>query len=317
MSDPTQNRPRSSHAGLRASRHVFSPDHDATAKGSTLAAVRAALERAGLDVEHLDEQRRQSSARLEAALDRFRAESDERAPAMQHAVARSAENWLKAHRVSPALAPATGVYALDTADTISADTGIDLLAENIGPWANTAQVVFSEQSGGYIDPFDGEVSFAFSWPNPTGQDLVCTVTGLLGIAATAILTAHGYWWPLDLPPFSSLSVVAELWPQVVDANGQITVPPGQVSQYQFVVNPLLAEGSWEEAKIVGQDFFRGYVLQYENLLLPAGGKLEADLSCEIAWQGSRGSGYFDAAGNGRKLSGFGLIIDTQPQAVIV
>jgi hypothetical protein len=57
-----------------------------------LEAVRAALERAGLDVGHLDEQRRQSRARLEAALDRFRAASDESAPAMQHAVARSAEN---------------------------------------------------------------------------------------------------------------------------------------------------------------------------------------------------------------------------------
>jgi hypothetical protein len=150
------------------------------------------------------------------------------------------------------------------------------------------------------------VSFAFSWPNPTGQDLLCTVTGLLGIAATAIVTAHGYWWPLDCcPPVSEISIVAELWPQVVDANGQITVPPGQVTQFQFVVNRLEADGSWEEAKIVGQDFFRGYVLQYENLFLPAGGKLEADLTCEIAWLGYDGSAWFDAASNGRQLSGFG------------
>jgi hypothetical protein len=51
--------------------------------------------------------------------------------------------------------------------------------------------------------------------------------------------------------------------------------------------------------------------------LPAGGKLEADLTCEIAWLACNGGGYFNAAGNGRQLSGFGLIIETQPQGVIV
>jgi hypothetical protein len=192
MSDPTQNRPLSSHVGLRTPRHVISPDHDASVQRSTLAAVRAALERAGLDVEHLDVQRRQSRAKLEAALDRFRAESDERAAAMQHAVARSAENWLAAHRVGPALAPATGVYALSTADTISADPGFDLLAENTGPWANTAQVVFGEQTSD-VTYFDGRVNFAFSWPNPTGQDLLCNITGQVNLAAPArpVLTHQG------------------------------------------------------------------------------------------------------------------------------
>jgi hypothetical protein len=233
--------------------------------------VRAALESAGLDVGHLDEQRRQSRARLEAALDRFRAESDERADRMQYSVARSAGNWLKARRVSPGLAPPAGVYALDTADTISADSGIDLLDENIGPWANTAQVVFGEEADDPCDSFDGRVNFAFSWPNPTGQDLVCTVSGVLAIVATTIVTAHGYWWPLDLAtPVSEISVVAELWPQVVYPNGQIIVPPGQASQYQILVNRLEADGSWEEAKIVGLDIFRGSLLQYENLFcLPA------------------------------------------------
>jgi hypothetical protein len=167
MSDPTQNRPRSSPSrpSPATPRHVFSPDHDATAKRATLAAVRAALETAGLDVEHLDEQRRQSRARLEAALDRFRAESDERASAMQDAVARSAENWLEAHRVTTALAPATGVYSVSTADSISADPGLDLRAENIGPWANTTEVVFSERTSD-VSFFDGRVSFALLLAEP-------------------------------------------------------------------------------------------------------------------------------------------------------
>lgn len=315
MPDPTQNRPRPSHPRLHAPRNVSIPGQDATAKRSMLEAVRAALERAGLDVGHLDEQRRQSRARLEAALDRFRAASDESAPAMQHAVARSAENWLEAHRVTPALAPAVGHYALSTAASISADPGLDLSTENIGPWANTAEVVFSEQTS---DPavFEGTVSFAFSWLNPTGQDLLCNVNGLFGVAATAVVTADGYWWPFDLaPPFSAITVFADLGLKVVDANGQVTFPPGQGSQSQVVAD-LLVRGTWGEGQITGQDIFRGYVLQYENLFLPAAGRLEADLNCDISWDaGFTGvnSGVFVAAGNGRKLSGFGLFIDTQPR----
>jgi hypothetical protein len=282
-----------------------------------LEAVRAALERAGLDVGHLDEQRRQSRARLEAALDRFRAASDESAPAMQHAVARSAENWLEAHRVRTALAPAVGDYALSTAASITADPGLDLSAENIGPWANTAEVVFSEQTSdtGFVER-RREVSFAFPWPNPTGQDLLCNVNGLFGVAATAVVTADGFWWPFDDTgaPISEIAVFAELRLKVVDANGQVTFPPSQVSQFQLVADLDVRGGAWGEGTIAGQDIFRGYVLQYENLFLPAAGRLEADLNCDISWGAEGGGrGQFVAAGNGRKLSGFGVIIDTQPR----
>lgn len=311
MPDPTQDHPRPSHPRLRAPRNVSIPGQDATAKQSMLEAVRAALERAGLDVGQLDEQRRQSRARLEAALDRFRAASDESAPAMQHAVARSAENWLEAHRVRTALAPAAGHYALSTAASITADPRLDLSAENIGPWANTAEVVFSEQTNDHAN-FEREVSFAFPWPNPTGQDLLCNVNGLFGVAATAVVTADSYWWPPA--PISEIAVFAELRLKVVDANGQVTSPPGQLGQFQLVTD-LEVRGDLTVGTIKGQDIFRGYVLQYENLFLPAAGRLEADLNCNISWGafGGGGGGQFVAAGNGRKLSGFGLFIDTQPR----
>ena len=80
-----------------------------------------------------------------------------------------------------------------------------------------------------------------------------------------------------------------------------------------VRNPESSFGAvhaWTEGTIAGQDIFRGYVLQCENLFLPATGKLEADLTCEISWLTNDGGGYFDAAGNGRKLSGFGVVIAT-------
>ena len=301
---------------MSSPRHVFRPDHAPAAKRSTLAAMRAALESAGFDVEHVDEQRRQSRARLETALDRFRAGSDERAPAMQDAVARSAEYWLETHRFRNALAPAAGYYAVSTADLISADQGLDLRAEHVGPWANTAEVVFSEQTSD-LDHFEGQVSFAFSWPNPTGQDVLCTVTGLFGVAATAVVTADSYWWPLDpTPPASRIDVYVDLGLRLVEANGQVTVPPVQDIQFQSVVD-LVVNADWGEGTIAGQDLARGYVLQYENLFVPATGRLEADLSCGISWLANDGGGQFIAAGHGRRMSGFGLFITTQPLGAFV
>ncbi len=156
------------------------------------------------------------------------------------------------------------------------------------------------------------MSFAFSWPNPTGQELLCTVTGLLGVVATAVVTAGSYWWPLDpTPPASRIDAFADLGLKVVDANGQVTVPPVQGIQFQDVAD-LVVHGAWTEGTIVGQDIFRTYVLQYEDLFLRATGKLEADLSCGISWLALDGGGQFIAADNGRKLSGFGLFIVAQP-----
>jgi hypothetical protein len=311
MSDLSQDRPRSSRPGFRGRPQSSRPYQDAAARQAVLAALRSALEGAGLDLERLGEQRRRGRAELESALAGFRTASDARAPALGHAVGRTAQNWLDAHRVRGALAPATGHYSVSTAELISVTLGIDLQAEHVGPWANTAEVAFSRQTDD-VDGFDGEVTFSFSWPNPTGEDVVCTVTGLLGVVAAADVTADGYWWPLDpTPPASEIDVLAELRLRVLEADGQVTVPPYQDIQSQEIVY-LVAHGDWTEGTITGQDIVRGYVLQYTDLFLPAGARLQADLTCEIAWLALDGGGQFIAAGNGRQLSGFGLFIETQP-----
>ena len=78
MSDPTQDRPRSSRPGVRGRPQVLRPHHDAAAKQAVLAAMRSALEGAGLNFERLAEQRRRGRAELESALAQFRTASDER-----------------------------------------------------------------------------------------------------------------------------------------------------------------------------------------------------------------------------------------------
>jgi len=310
MSNAGQPDSRSSRPGRPGRPRALRAPRDTTAKHAVLAAMRAALEGAGLDVEHLAEQRRKGRAEIESALARFRAASDQRAQALTRDLGRSAQNWLETHRVRSALAPAAGYYSVSTADLISVSPGVDLQAEHIGPWANTAEVAFSGQTDD-VDQFDGRVTFSFSWPNPTGNDVVCTVTGLLGVAASADVTADGYWWPLDVtPPASEIEAFAELGLRVVDPDGEVTVPPYQDSQLQEVVS-LVVHGEWSEGTIAGQDIVRGYVLQYEGVFLPAAARLEADLTCEIYWLASEGGGQFIAADNGRQLSGFGLFIETQ------
>jgi hypothetical protein len=194
MANSPTNRPRHPHRLPSARRQILRPPRDPAARQAALAAMRGAVEKAGLDLSQFDEMRSKGRDELQTALDRYRAEADERAPAMQKVVARSGEHWLKGNRVVSALAPADSFYSVGAADAITATSGIDLNAQTIAPFANTAQITVDEPSG--VGALDGFVEFLFSWQNSTGQDLMCTLTGVLGVTATAIVTADGYWWPL-------------------------------------------------------------------------------------------------------------------------
>ena len=81
------------------------------------------------------ELKRRNDADMREALAKFRAAADERVPAMQDAVSRSSEVWLRTNGVSDALPP-DGIYYLSTADQISVAPGFQFLSQNIGPWAN-------------------------------------------------------------------------------------------------------------------------------------------------------------------------------------
>ena len=79
---------------------------------------------------------------------------------MQKVVARSAEHWLRSRRVVSALAPADSFYSVGAADAITATSGIDLTAQTIAPFANTAQITVDEPSS--VGALDGFVEFLFS-----------------------------------------------------------------------------------------------------------------------------------------------------------
>jgi hypothetical protein len=308
MANSTTNRSRHPHRLPSARRQILHPSRDSATRQAALAAMRGALEKAGFDLPQSEEMRSKSRAELQTALARYRAEADGRAPAMQTVVARSAEHWLGGNRIVSALAPADSFFSVSAADAITVTPGIDLTAQTIAPFANTAQITVDQSGGGSLDGF---LEFLFSWQNPTAQDLMCTLTGMLGVTATAIVTADSYWWPLSVNPISVLEVFAEFDVTLVDAFGNITSPPNQSTQVQPVVS-LAVEGALFEGTIAGQDIFRGYVLQHSGLIVPAGAKLELSLTCEISWFADDGGCQFVAAGDGREVSAFGVFINAEP-----
>jgi hypothetical protein len=308
----TESTTRPSHAtmsGLRNKRHILRPGHDPAVRQDALRVARATLQKAGFDLEALDKLKHRNDVAIREALAKSNAAANGRAPAMRDAVARSAENWLRANKLGNAISPDTGVYSLSTADRISVTAGLTFLTENIAPWANSAEVIL-ERTTDDVDYFDGQVTFSFSWENP-GEGGLFTVSALLGVTATCDVTADSYWWPLNpTPPASRLDAYASLGITEIVA-GQIIIPPYQDSQTQDIVH-LVAHGDWTEGTIAGQDLFRTYVLQYSGLYVPSNGKLEFDLVCELSWLANGGGVQFIATGAGRKVTGAGVIIATQP-----
>jgi hypothetical protein len=307
MVNSPKNRARHPHRLPSAKRQILRPTRDGATRQAALAAMRGALEKSGLDLTQFDEMRARSRAELRTTLASYRAEADKRAPAMHEVVARSGEHWLKSNRVVSALAPADSFYSLGAADSITATSNINLSARTIAPFANTAQITLDQEDESLTEFLE----FLFSWQNPTGQDLMCTLTAVLGVTATAIVTADSYWSPLSVPPISELDVYALFDITLVDAFGNITSPPSQSTQAQTVAD-LVVEGALFEGTIAGQDIFRGYVLQYTDLMVPAGAELDLSVGCEIYTLAIDGGCQFVAAGDGRELSSFGVFINTEP-----
>jgi hypothetical protein len=159
--------------------------------------------------------------------------------------------------------------------------------------------------------FDGQVSFNFSWVNPTGQMNMFDVTALYGVTANCIVTASSYWFPTWTPPASKLDAYVNLR-ITVDEDGHVFEPASQPDTFQDILHTLSVFGAWSVGTIAGQDVFRTYVLQYPGLLVPANGKVEFELSCGVDWFAYDGGVSFIAAGAGRRLTGWGVIIKTVP-----
>jgi hypothetical protein len=311
MARPDTHTPYS-RTGLRQSRTILRPGHDAAVRQETLKFAREAMEKAGFDFGRFDQLQRQNQADMREALAKLRAASDERAPAMWDTVARSTELWLKSKKVGDTLSFSPDVFALSTADTISVAPGFEFLSENIGPWANSAQVALHRTRDDDDDGFDGLVTFRFSFENQTGAGNLFRVSALLGVTASCVVTADGYvFWPWV--PESRMQVWADLGITEIVDGGQVIIPPLQAGQFQLIADVDVTGDFGGVGTIAGQDLFRTFILEYDGLYVPANGKVEFDVSCEVFWARLYGGGCdFVATGSGRQVTAPGVFVSTQP-----
>ena len=134
MANSRPNRSRHPHRSVSARRQIVRPPRNGSASQAALAAMRGALEKAGLDLTQFEEMRAQSRAELRKALAGYRAAANERAPAMHDVVARSGEHWLKSNRVVSALAPADNFYSVGAATRLPPRPTSICPRERSRPW---------------------------------------------------------------------------------------------------------------------------------------------------------------------------------------
>jgi hypothetical protein len=140
------------------------------------------------------------------------------------------------------------------------------------------------------------------------------VSALLGITASCVVTADGYLiWPWV--PESRMQVWADLGiTEIVD--GQVIIPPLQPGQFQLIADVDVSGDFGGVGTIAGQDVFRTHILEYDGLYVPANGKVEFAVSCEVEWDQLYGGGCdFLAAGNGRQVTAPGVFVATQPWVI--
>jgi hypothetical protein len=102
--------------------------------------------------------------------------------------------------------------------------------------------------------------------------------------------------------------------EIVD--GQVIIPPLQPGQFQLIADVDVSGDFGGVGTIAGQDVFRTYILEYDGLYVPANGKVEFAVSCEVEWDQLYGGGCdFLAAGNGRQVTAPGVFVATQPWVI--
>jgi hypothetical protein len=131
------------------------------------------------------------------------------------------------------------------------------------------------------------------------------------------VTADGYLNPLDpTPPVSRLEVAAELGITEILDDGTVIIPPTQSGQLQWIMDLEVFGDWWGVGTIAGQDLFRTSILEYSGLYVPANGRLQLDLSCEVLWNAIEGGCQFLAGGgHGRQVIAPGVFLATEPGAI--
>jgi hypothetical protein len=266
------------------------------------------LTKAGIELDKFEALRQESEAEIQAKIAQQIAEANAQSAAMRETVRREVENWRYAvEQLKTLTATAEPIQrilldtALDVTTTPGTTPGLTVDSTQMAPGNNSAK--FSLRSRG---PDSTEtVSFGFIWQNPSDKSAVVNVDGYFVFDGVCEAFSGG-----GIFNFSRTAMfvkarlnLQELW------NQPPTSPIRQDADVLFVfANP---SGLFEESDSVIRYLFRGFDLQYRQLVVPPQGHVRIEVSFVFDFNVSNGRVRFIFNEDGQVLTP-GVLIGVLP-----
>lgn len=252
---------------------------------------------------------RESEVEIQARIAQQMAEADAQSAAMRGIVRSEVENWRYTVGHLKTLVPtATPIQRilLDTASDVTATPGLSLDSTQIAPTNNSAKFFLLSST----DPGTTQtVSFGFTWENASDRSAVVNVDGYLVLdgrcQAVAFGGSFGGYRLCHMFVDASLNI-QELW------NRPPTSPIRQGGQdARALAITANAAGFFDDTEIVTRYLFRGFDLQYQQLVVPPHGTIRIDVSCTLICFHSDGEARFIFHNDGQVLV-YGVLIGVLP-----
>jgi hypothetical protein len=269
------------------------------------ALLESMLTKAGVEGDRFEAIHRETEAEIQARIAQQMAEADAQSVAMRGIVRSDVENWrytvghLKALVLT---ATPTQRILLDTASDVTATPGLSLDSTQIAPTNNSAKFFLLSST----DPGTTQaVSFGFTWENASDRSAVVNVDGYLVLdgrcQAVAFGGSFGGYRLCHMFVDASLNI-QELW------NRPPTSPIRQGGQdARALAITANAAGFFDDTEIVTRHLFRGFDLQYQQLVVPPHGTIRIDVSCTLICFHSDGEARFIFHNHGQVLV-YGVLI---------
>lgn len=121
------------------------------------------------------------------------------------------------------------------------------------------------------DDFDGSVAFSFAWTNPKPTTEVINISGFIIFNGHCSLGTGGGIFPADREATVTVDGRLEILEMI---NNPPTSPPAQPDQSVRALSMHENTDGWGEVGAVdARDIFRGFGLNHNNLIVPAGATL--------------------------------------------
>jgi hypothetical protein len=272
------------------------------------ALLESMLANAGIDHEKFDALHQESETAIQARIAQQMAEADAQSAAMRGTVQGDVENWrhtVECLKTLTATAEPIQRFLLDTASDVTATPGLTLDSTVIAPTNNSAKFFLLSTPPGT----DEAVSFGFTWENTSDRPAVVNVDGYLVLDGSCQAIAFGgvtEGFRLCHLFVDARLNIQELW------NQPPTSPIRQAGQDALALQAsAIASGWFDPTKIVTRYLFRGFDLQYRQLVVPPHGTARIEVSCNPHAFCSEGEARFNFHKDGRVLAP-GVLIGVLP-----